>query len=79
MRSGIGEWWMHDDVFYWEVSVDEYRTIFKETIHSLDTHEAWGHTDMYVTRAFPCTTVLGYKALHVTLLNGDAWLVVEKN
>ena len=42
---------MHDDVFYWEVSVDEYRTIFKETIHSLDTHEAWGHTDMYVTRA----------------------------
>lgn len=69
---------MQDDVFYWEVSADEYRAIFKETINSLDTHVAWGHTDMYVTRALPCTTAQGNKALHVTLLNGDAWLVVEK-
>ncbi len=70
---------MHDDVFYWEVPADEYRAIFKETIHSLDTHEAWGHTGMYVTRAYPCTTVLGHKALRITLLDGDEWLVVEKS
>ena len=69
---------MHDDVFHWEVSADEYRAIFKETIHSLDTHEAWGHTSMYVTRAYSCTTVSGDKALRVTLLDGEEWLVVEK-
>jgi hypothetical protein len=69
---------MHEDVFYWEVSTDEYRAIFKETIHSLDTHEAWGHTSMYVTRAYSCTTVSGDKALRITLLDGEEWLVVEK-
>lgn len=69
---------MRDDVIYWEVSADEYRAILKETINSIDTHEIWRHTGWYVTRAYPCTTVLGHRALHIVLSGGDEWLVAQK-
>lgn len=69
---------MEGGVISWEVSVEEFRDIFKETIRSLDTHESWRHTGMYVTRAYPCKTPQGGRALRVSLLDGDEWLVIEK-
>jgi hypothetical protein len=70
---------MDDGVIYLEVSQDEFRDIFKETINSLDTHEPWEHTGTFVIRAFPCTTASGQRALRVTLSDGDEWLVAERN
>ena len=69
---------MHDDLFHWEVSADEYRAVMKETISSIDTHASWSHTGAFVMRAYPCTTTTGCRALHIVLSSGDEWLVAEK-